>query len=88
MIRVAGELYLWCWWSATSCCPGTTRCGADGLSDDPLGGVLDEGIDAEPFDGEPYDDDEVGRSATEASGRRTLGSADLARTRRHSPGSS
>ena len=22
---------------------------ADGLSDDPLGGVLDEGIDAEPF---------------------------------------
>ena len=32
---------------------------ADGLSDDPLGGVLDEGIDAEPFDGsddEPPDD--------------------------------
>jgi hypothetical protein len=42
---------------------------ADGLSDDPLGGVLDEGIDAEPFDeesvaaargggvGYPYDSD-------------------------------
>jgi uncharacterized membrane protein len=64
VIRILGEVYLMAivvrdiWW------PWRDPVRRDGLSDDPMGGVFDEGIDAEPFvprivDG-PVDDRALG----------------------------
>lgn len=67
LVRVAGELFLMVLVVRDILQPWHDPVRADGLSDDPLGGVLDEGIDAEPFDedlvdaargggvGSPYD---------------------------------
>jgi uncharacterized membrane protein len=57
VIRVAGELYLMGLVVRDILRPWHDPVRADGLSDDPLGGLLDEGIDAEPFhDAKAFDD--------------------------------
>ncbi|HET7174055.1 MAG TPA: glycosyltransferase 87 family protein [Nocardioidaceae bacterium] len=48
LVRVAGELYLAVLVLRDIFAPSHDPVRADGLSDDPLGGVLDDGIDAEP----------------------------------------
>ncbi len=49
VIRVAGEVFLMVLVVRDILLPWHDPVRADGLSDDPLGGVLDEGVDAEPF---------------------------------------
>jgi uncharacterized membrane protein len=49
VVRVAGEVFLMVLVVRDILLPWYDPVRADGLSDDPLGGVLDEGIDAEPF---------------------------------------
>lgn len=51
VVRVLGEVFLMVMVVRDILQPWHDPVRADGLSDDPLGGVLDEGIDAEPFDG-------------------------------------
>ncbi len=52
LVRVAGEVFLMVMVVRDILQPWHDPVRADGLSDDPLGGVLDEGIDAEPFAGD------------------------------------
>jgi len=52
VIRVAGEVFLMAMVVRDILRPWHDPVRADGLSDDPLGGVLDEGIDAEPITAE------------------------------------
>ena len=49
VVRIAGQLYLVALVVRDILQPWKDPVRADGLSDDPLGGVLDEGIDAAPF---------------------------------------
>jgi uncharacterized membrane protein len=57
VLRVAGELFRVLMVVRDILEPWYDPVRADGLSDDPLGGVLDEGIDAEPFADDLADDD-------------------------------
>ncbi len=50
VLRVLGEVYLMVLVVRDILQPWHDPVRADGLSDDPLGGVLDEGVDASPFD--------------------------------------
>lgn len=80
LFRVAGEVYLMAIVVRDILLPWHDPVRADGLSDDPLGGILDEGIDAEPM---PYDrstrgaGDSADRDAVEARGREPDVYADL-----------
>jgi uncharacterized membrane protein len=58
LIRIAGELYLVAVVVRDILAPWHDPVRMDGLSDDPLGGVLDEGIDNERDDQQPRHDDE------------------------------
>ncbi|MBA3309506.1 MAG: DUF2029 domain-containing protein [Nocardioidaceae bacterium] len=53
VVRIAAELYLVVLVVRDILYPWNDPVRADGLSDDPLGGVLDEGIDAELYDDPP-----------------------------------
>ncbi len=50
VVRILGQLYIVVLVVRDILVPREDPVRADGLSDDPLGGIFDEGIDAEPFD--------------------------------------
>jgi uncharacterized membrane protein len=56
IVRVAGELYLAALVVRDIWVPWHDPVRADGLSDDPLGGILDEGVDSEEY---AHDEDDV-----------------------------
>jgi uncharacterized membrane protein len=75
LARLAGEIFLVVMVIRDILHPWRDPVRADGLSDDPLGGVLDEGVDAEPFADDPPAGDPPG----------TPGAPDLIRSGRSSP---
>jgi hypothetical protein len=54
ILRVAGELFIAVLVIRDIWSPWHDPVRADGLSDDPLGGILDEGIDSEAWSGDEY----------------------------------